>query len=211
MVAACPDVARGIAPPRPNEQDDRQNMEQNMEVMSERHKAVFGGFLAVALALGPSLGAQEPAVSVAEISLDSLLNLPVSSASRYAQTTKEAAASVTIISSEEIASFGYRTLFEVLTTVRGFYGSNDRNYSYLGLRGFSRPTDYNNRILLMLDGHVVNENHFAAFYPGLALGLQMEDVERIEVVRGPSSSVYGASAVLGIINVITRMATASEN
>ena len=58
--------------------------------------------------------------------------------------------------------FGYRTLADVLRSVRGFYVTNDRNYSYLGVRGFSRPGDYNARVLLLVDGHRLNDNVFGS-------------------------------------------------
>lgn len=89
---------------------------------------------------------------IRDIPLDSLLNMRISTASKYNQTMNEAPASVTIITSEDIERYGYRTLEDVFAGVRGFYISNDRNYSYVGVRGFGRPTDYNNRILLLIDG-----------------------------------------------------------
>jgi outer membrane receptor for ferrienterochelin and colicin len=67
----------------------------------------------------------------------------------------EAASSVTIITAEDIQRYGYRTLPDVLASVRGFYISYDRNYAYLGARGFSRPSDYNNRILILVDGNAM--------------------------------------------------------
>lgn len=138
------------------------------------------------------------------LSLDSLLNLKINSASRYQQTSAQAPSSVSIITSEEILLFGYSTLDEVLNSVRGFYTSNDRIYSYLGNRGFSRPTDYNNRTLLLLNGNYLNEPVFGSSPTGTDFNIPLEIIERIEVVRGPGSAVYGSNAMLAVINIVTK-------
>ncbi|MBI1939377.1 MAG: TonB-dependent receptor [Ignavibacteriales bacterium] len=138
------------------------------------------------------------------ISLDSLLNVPISSASRYRQKSFEAPSAVSIISYEEIEKFGYQTLGEVLSSLGGFYLSYDRNYSYLGVRGFSRPTDYNNRILLLVNNHPVNEVIFGSSPMGTELGISMSAVDRIEIVRGPGSSLYGTGAMFSVVNLVTK-------
>ncbi len=136
--------------------------------------------------------------------LDDLLEAKVSAASKYEQTERRAPASVTIVTSEDIQRFGYDTLAEVLGSVRGFYVSNDRNYTYVGVRGFSRPTDFNNRILLLIDGHTVNENFYGTALLGSEFGLDLAAVEHIEIVRGPGSALYGTGAMLGVINVVLK-------
>jgi iron complex outermembrane receptor protein len=134
--------------------------------------------------------------------LDSLLNLPISASAKYQQTARQAAGSVTIVTHEQIERYGYRTLADALAGVSGFYLSNDRNYNYLGARGFSRPTDYNNRLLLLMDGHAVNEGIWGSAPIELPVALQA--IDRIEIVRGPGSAVYGTGAVFGVINLVTR-------
>jgi iron complex outermembrane receptor protein len=135
--------------------------------------------------------------------LDSLLAIPISTAARYAQAAARAPASVTLITSEDIQRYGYHTLAEVFSAVRGFYVSDDRNYSYVGVRGFGRPTDYNNRILLLVDGHAVNENVYGSAPVGTDLALDLDSVERIEIVRGPGLALYGTGAMFAVVNVIT--------
>lgn len=141
----------------------------------------------------------------ADSSLAALLDQRVSSALKYEQSIHDAPASVTIVTSAEIERFGYRTLEDVLRGVRGFYITNDRNYSYVGVRGFGRPGDYNNRLLLLLDGHTLNENVYGAAQTGSELGgLDFRSVERVEIVRGPGSALYGTSAMLAVINIVTK-------
>ncbi|HEV8481189.1 MAG TPA: Plug domain-containing protein, partial [Candidatus Eisenbacteria bacterium] len=116
----------------------------------------------------------------------------------------ETPSSVTVIPAAEIRAMGYRTLAEALQYVRGLYVSSDRNYSYLGVRGIRRPGDYNDKVLVTLDGHTMNGSAFGDAAIGRELGLDMENVERIEIVRGPGSTLYGSNAVFAVINVITR-------
>jgi len=160
------------------------------------------GFAAV-LAFAATVAAQTTTTR-ADPSLDSLLNTRISTASKYSQTTAEAPASVTILTSDEIKQFGYRNLLETLESIPGFYGSNDRNYPYLGTRGFGRPTDYNNRILLLVDGQTLNEQMWGSAMVGTDFPMNLDAVDRIEVVRGPSSSLYGTSAMFAVVNIITK-------
>jgi iron complex outermembrane receptor protein len=105
----------------------------------------------------PVVQTQADETSLAETTLEELLDMTVSTASRYEQTMREAPSSVTIVTATEIERYGYRTLAEILDNTRGFYVTDDRNYTYVGSRGFSRPTDYNNRFLTMLNGVSMNE------------------------------------------------------
>src|SRR5512133_2214967 len=74
-------------------------------------------------------------------------------ASKFEQKITEAPSSVSIVTSSDIKRHGYRTLADIMQSIRGFYTTYDRNYHYLGMRGFSRPGDYNSRFLLLVDGH----------------------------------------------------------
>ena len=141
---------------------------------------------------------------VSNFSLDSLLTVPVKSASKYWQDIMDAPASVTIITSQDIKDYGYKTLYDVLQHVRGLYLSNDRNYSYLGVRGFSRPTDYNNRILVLINGHRMNENVYGSVDFGNGNYPDLSTIEQIEIVRGPGSVLYGNNAMFAVINIIPK-------
>ncbi len=142
-----------------------------------------------------------------ELSLEQLIHIRVDSvtgASRYEQKVTQAPASISILTADEIKKFGYRTLADVLRSVRGLYVSYDRNYSNFGIRGFSRPGDFNTRILLLVNGHRMNDNLYDSALIGTEAMVDVDLIERIEVIRGPSSSIYGNSAFFGVINVITR-------
>ncbi|MCZ6633318.1 MAG: TonB-dependent receptor [bacterium] len=145
-----------------------------------------------------------------DITLDELLNLKISTVAKYEQTTREAPASVTIITSKDIDLYGYQTLEEVFKGIRGFYVSNDRNYSYVGIRGFSRPTDYNNRVLLLLNGHTLNESIWGSAGIGTGTPIDLDTVERVEIVRGPGSALYGTYAMFAVVNVITKSGNTTD-
>jgi len=125
-------------------------------------------------------------------------------ASKYEQKVTAAPSSVSIITSSDIKKYGYRTLADVLKSVRSFYITYDRNYSYVGVRGFGRPGDYNSRILLLIDGHRTNDNLYDQAFVGTEGIIDVDLIDRVEVIRGPGSSLYGSNAFFAVINVITR-------
>ncbi len=129
---------------------------------------------------------------------------PVRAASKGLTSVDEAPASTTVLTQEELRAFGWRTLAEALSGVRGFFLSDDRNYTYVGVRGFSPPGDLNNRILILWDGHSMNDVWAGQGYAAHDLSVDLEEVERIEVVRGPGSALYGTGAFFAVINVVPR-------
>jgi outer membrane receptor for ferrienterochelin and colicins len=160
--------------------------------------------LVLLLAAARSGRAQQP---LPELSLEELMRLDagrVYGASERLQPSTEAPASVSFVTAEEIARYGYRTLADILRGVRGMYVSDDRNFSLLGMRGFSKPGDYNSRVLLLVNGHRVNDNVFGQAEIGAEFGIDPAMFERVEIIRGPASSIYGDSAFFGVVNVITR-------
>jgi len=130
----------------------------------------------------------------------------VSSTSHYQQKVTEAPSSVTIVTSEDIRRYGYRTLADLLRSVRGFYTAFDRNYTSLGVRGFGRPGDYNSRILLLVDGHHLNDTIYDSAMLGTEFILDIDLIDRVEISRGPGSSLYGNNAFFAVVNVVTRKA-----
>lgn len=161
---------------------------------------------ALALLLAGIFGS--PGLSAAQdltaLSIEQLMNLEVYTASKFLQKAGEAPASVSIISADDIKRYGYRTLTDALKSLRGVYVAYDRNYSYIGTRGFGRPGDYNTRVLLLVDGYRLNDNVYDQAPIGTDFPLDMAMIERIEFVPGPGSAIYGANAFFGVINVITK-------
>ncbi len=152
----------------------------------------------------PSVQAND-APDYTEFSLEDLMEMNVVyGASKIKQKAKEAPASITIISREEIKSYGYRTMAEVLASVRGFYVTYDRNYYYIGVRGLGEPGDLSSRVLVLVDGIRTNDGSVGGVMTGNGFPVDLDLIERIEVIRGPASSLYGTNAMLGIINVVTR-------
>ncbi len=160
--------------------------------------------LVLVLAAPSAAAAQSP---LSGLSLEDLMKLDagqVFGASERLQPVTEAPASVSFITADEIARYGYRTLADILRSVRGMYVTDDRNFSLLGTRGFAKPGDYNSRILLLVNGHRVNDNIFGQAEIGAEFGLDPATFERVEVIRGPASSLYGDSALFAVVNVITK-------
>jgi outer membrane receptor protein involved in Fe transport len=156
---------------------------------------------------GPPPNPPADAGNLADLSLEDLMNLRIErvwSASKYEQKVTQAPASVTILTAQEIRQFGYRTLADILRSVRGLYVTYDRNYSNFGFRGFDRPGDFDTRVLLLVDGHRMNDNLYDSALIGTEGILDVDLIERVEVIRGPSSSIYGSNAFFGVVNVITR-------
>jgi outer membrane receptor for ferrienterochelin and colicins len=143
-----------------------------------------------------------------EMDLEQLMNVEVTSASKFKQKLGQAPSSVSVVTSDEIRKYGYRTIDDILRSLRGFTVNNDRNYSYAAVRGFGRTGDYNSRILLLVDGHRVNTNIDDSVMLGTGFVIDIDLIDRMEVVRGPSSSLYGSNAFFAVVNLITKKGNA---
>ena len=162
---------------------------------------VFG--LSVLQAYGQPAPSSQPDSSSPETVL--FLTIPsVYGASKHEQKVTEAPASVSIVTADEIRKYGYRTLMDILRSVRGFYSTYDRSYTYSAIRGFGRPGDYNTRILVLIDGFRANEMVFDYAGVGNDFLVDVDTIKRVEVIRGPASSLYGTSAFCGLVNIITK-------
>jgi len=115
-----------------------------------------------------------------------------------------APSSVTVLTAEEIERYGYTTWRTSWRPCGGVYTTYDRIYSFVGVRGFQRPSDYNLRTLLLVDGHRINDSIYKHRPHRYRRVVNVDDIERVELIRGPSSSIYGAGAFFAVINVITK-------
>ncbi|NVB79620.1 MAG: TonB-dependent receptor [Kofleriaceae bacterium] len=131
-------------------------------------------------------------------------------AAKREQSLGNVASAVTVVSADRIRRFGYRTVGEAVAGVAGVYLEDNRINASLGIRGLQIPGDFNTRILILIDGATVNEAWGASSGLGFENLVSIDDIARIEVIRGPVSSVYGANAFFGIINIVTRGASESS-
>lgn len=165
--------------------------------------------LVVSLAMSQSGWSQTQGAdkNVLDLSLEELTRLEIPTvvgAAKYEQTQLQAPSSVTVITADEIRRYGYTTLADILRSVRGFYVTNNRNYSFVGTRGFNRPGDYNSRVLVMIDGHRINDNVYGQGSVGGEFALDVDLIDRVEIIRGPGSALYGTGAFFGVVNVIPK-------
>ena len=162
---------------------------------------------ALVLSMATTITAAAQTRDVGQIPIEELMELGVQrvfGATDRLQPVTEVPSSVSIVTADEISRYGYRTLADILRGVRGFYVTNDRNYSYVGARGFNRPGDYSTRVLLLVNGHRVNDNVYDQANVGEDFGIDAAMFERVEVIRGPASSLYGTNALFAVVNVVTR-------
>jgi outer membrane receptor for ferrienterochelin and colicins len=124
-------------------------------------------------------------------------------ASKREQSLGTVASAVTVLTADQIRRFGYRTLSEALRGVAGVYITDDRNIERVGIRGIQPLGDANTRILILIDGTPFNEPWSQFVDASLGLPVSLDDVARIEVIRGPVSSIYGTNAFVGIVNIVT--------
>ena len=128
----------------------------------------------------------------------------VVAASRDIEQVEDAPSSVTLVPQRELSAFAAPTIAEGVRGVPGVYLSDDRSYVTLGMRGIGRLGSYGNRILVTYDGQPMNDDWIGSSYVGYDALTDLGDVERIEVVRGPGSVLYGTNALSGVINVVSR-------
>jgi outer membrane receptor protein involved in Fe transport len=167
-----------------------------------RNELLAAGLLCAGLSLTPETAlAQGQKRVLSELSIEDLMKVEVVTASRTEELLTRAASVMTVITARDIERSGFRTIYDVLARVPGFFPTSQATWKLVGTRGL--VSDGNDHILLLVDGHPQNSI--------VAHGSQQQDqipalekVERIEIIRGPGSVQWGGSAANAIINVVTK-------
>ncbi len=145
--------------------------------------------------------------------LEGLLNdNVVTGASRAAENSSDAPATSSTITAEDLRTWGIRTVDEAISllSLGMTVETNNIRYAQFGARGVNVPQDWAVHLLLVVDGHVMNDTGLGVAYPEKNLGIPIEAVDHIEVFLGPGSVLYGTNAMMGTINIVTRRAKGSK-
>lgn len=131
-------------------------------------------------------------------------DVEVSTASRFAQSAAQAPSTTYIITADEIAHFGFRSMADIVSALPGLFTITNGADIFIGARGLGRPGDLNSRILILIDGMRMNENVYDAGLIGEDFFLDVDLIERVEFTPGPGSALYGNNAFLGVLNVFPK-------
>ncbi len=158
----------------------------------------------LALSAGPARAEDD----LLDLSLEALMNVEVTSVSKKAENKQLAAAAITVLTAEDLRRGGFTSVPEALRMVPGVQVARiDASRWAISIRGFRQ--EFSNKLLVMIDGRSL----YTPLFGGVVWAEQnfaMEDIERIEVIRGPGGTIWGANAVNGVINIITKKAADTQ-
>ncbi len=161
------------------------------------------------LAISFPAGAHELPENLTELSLEALMEIEVTSVSKKPQKLANSATAIYVITQEDIRRSGVTSIPEALRLAPGVQVTHITNTNWgISIRGFNSL--YANKLLVLLDGRSV----YTPLYSGVYWDVQdtvLEDIERIEVIRGPGATIWGANAVNGVINIITKNAADTQD
>lgn len=174
-------------------------------LLSAALTCLLGG---AAVAAGSSAQVAQLAQDLKRLSIEELMQIDVTSTSRREEPVGSVAAAVSVITSDDIRRAGVTTIPDALALADGLNVARFNNGSWaISARGFNGSTP--NKLLVMVDGRTVYTPLFAGVFWN-TVDYVLEDVDRIEVIRGPGATLWGANAVNGVINIITRSARATR-
>ena len=182
---------------------------QNLGAAKSAGRAMVAGLVAALLAANAGAEGQKTVPDVATLSMEDLMNLQVTSVSKRTQKVADAAAAVFVITQEDIRRSGATSIPEALRLAPGLQVARiDQNKWAIAARGFNGRFD--NKLLVLIDGRSVYTPLFSGVYWNVQ-DVMLEDVDRIEVIRGPGATLWGANAVNGVINIITKKAKDTQS
>ncbi len=171
----------------------------------KRFIRLFGLLMIMAIIGITPAWAQEEGDDILDISLEDLMNITVTSASKKEEKEFDAPSIITTISSKEIEDFGGSNLYEILERSPGFYGLSSYIFrkNSIGLRG-DLPGHINPRILFLINGRPFRESVLGGQNVGILTSFPVNSIKQIEIIRGPGSVLYGSNAYVGVVNIITK-------
>jgi len=172
-------------------------------------RTMLASFMTVFLAANGVAQSQQSVPDVTALSMEDLMNIQVTSVSKRTQKVADAAAAIFVITQEDLRRSGATSIPEALRLVPGLEVARiDENKWAIGSRGFNGRFD--NKLLVLIDGRSVYTPLFSGVYWNVQ-DVMLEDIDRIEVIRGPGATLWGANAVNGVINIITKKAKATQS
>ena len=156
----------------------------------------------------PGPAPEPPHGDLTQVSIENLMNMEVTSASKKEQKLSSVAAAIFVITQEDIRRSGDTSIPDLLRMVPGLDVAQINGSTWaIGARGFNQQ--FSNKLLVMIDGRIVYTPYFAGVYWD-TLDVPLEDIERIEVIRGPGGTIWGANAVNGVISIFTKKANETQ-
>lgn len=164
--------------------------------------------MAVAVLMTMPAWSQEKPKGLGDMSIEDLMNIEVTSVSRKPQQLSRITSAISVITQDDIRHSGATNIPDLLRMVPGLDVAQINGSAWeISSRGLN--SQFANKLLVLIDGRTVYSPLFAGVYWDIP-DVPMEDIERIEVIRGPGATVWGANAVNGVINIITKSATETQ-
>jgi iron complex outermembrane receptor protein len=179
-------------------------MIRRLAVVAEVSRQLLTAIVIGAAPAGAADGTAQDPQSLKKLSLEQLMDVDVTLVTRRPEPVSTAAAAISVITAEDIRRSGVTTIADAIALADGVHVARFNNGTWaISARGFNQNTA--NKLLVMVDGRTVYSPLFSGVFWN-TVDYLLEDVERIEVIRGPGATLWGANAVNGVINIVTRSA-----
>jgi iron complex outermembrane receptor protein len=166
---------------------------------------LHGALVSLAVLLpGKGFAQSGEVAELADLPFEQLLHTEVITAEKLARQISDAPSAVSIVTAQDIRDFGYRSLSDILDSMRGLSMSHDSRRGFLSGRGYANAGSNSGRLTLLIDGYRATDGLFGRTYFGTDGLLDVDLIERVEYIPGNGSSSYGDSAFLGVVNIVTK-------